>query len=67
MYAIPWIKETYPKGNFAFQQDDAPAHSEVELAESWAGSTSVLAEKGAIVRVPRPHSARLRRVLQCEV
>ena len=24
---IPWIKATYPDGNFVFQQDGAPAHN----------------------------------------
>jgi hypothetical protein len=26
-HVVPWIKQTYPDGNYVFQQDSAPAHT----------------------------------------
>jgi transposase-like protein len=26
-HVLPWLKKTYPKGNYVFQQDGAPAHT----------------------------------------
>ena len=25
-HVLPWLKRTYPQGNYIFQQDSAPAH-----------------------------------------
>ena len=51
---IPWVKVTYPEGNFVFQQDVAPDHNiavQLKLAEELVGSS-----------VTRPQPARLRHV-----
>jgi inhibitor of nuclear factor kappa-B kinase subunit alpha len=42
-FFLPWVKKNYPKGNYVFQQDGAPAHTAnrtqewlaTNLAEFW--------------------------------
>ena len=52
---IPWVKLTYPEGNFTFQQDVAPYHNIAVAKASLTGDS-------AGSSVTRPQPARLRRV-----